>query len=105
MTSTHHNTTEATSGAVAKPNSSAPSKAAMATSRPVLTDHHILKQRDFVNHLILRFVVLLQDLVPNGIPVCCKEVKGAAPVPPSNQILKSHRFALQPSSDRSYTNF
>jgi hypothetical protein len=75
MASAHHDTAEATSGAVAKPNSSAPSKAAMATSRPVLTDHHILKQRDFVSHLILRFVVLLQDLVPTEYLYVVKRLK------------------------------
>jgi hypothetical protein len=92
------------SGAVAKPNSSAPSKAAMATSRPVLTDHHILKQRDFKSFNI-KFVVLLQDLVPTEYRVV-KEVKVQHLFLHQNQILNYIGFCFcNSSSDRSYTNF
>ena len=74
---------EATNGAVANPNSSAPNKAAMATSRPVLSwpshSKTTLPRKSFNNK------VCWASANPNshGIPVCCKDVNGAAPVPPS----------------------
>jgi hypothetical protein len=64
MTCSHHTQPDATRGAVAKPNSSAPSNAATATSRPVLIVRRILRRHDFAGHLELKFAVLRQVLVP-----------------------------------------
>jgi hypothetical protein len=54
---------------VAKPNSSAPSKA-IATSRPVLTVRRTPILHDFLSHLISRFVVPRLNQVPMELPVC-----------------------------------
>ena len=74
---------ETTSGAVAKPNSSAPSSAAITTSRPVFscpsTWTTIRSRRPF------RTRVCWVSARPSsqGTPACLSEVSGAAPVPPS----------------------
>ena len=74
---------EATRGAVAKPNSSAPNKAAIATSLPVFNwpSHSttILLRKLFITN------VCWASAKPSsqGNPACFKEVRGEAPVPPS----------------------
>ena len=72
-----------TRGAVAKPNSSAPSRAAIITSRPVLscpsTCTTIRSRRSFSSS------VCWVSARPSsqGVPACLMEVSGEAPVPPS----------------------
>ena len=72
----------ATSGAVAKPNSSAPSRAATATSRPVLSWPSVCsttrERRLFITS------VWWVSAIPSsqGTPACLMEVSGDAPVPP-----------------------
>ena len=72
-----------TSGAVAKPNSSAPSSAAMTTSRPVLSCPSVstaMRERR-----LLSTSVWCVSARPSsqGRPACCRDVIGEAPVPPS----------------------
>ena len=72
-----------TSGAVAKPNSSAPSSAATTTSRPVLSCPSAwttMRSRRW-----LRTSVCWVSARPSshGAPACLREVSGEAPVPPS----------------------
>ena len=75
---------DATNGAVEKPNSSAPSKHAIATSLPVFNwpSHSIttLPLKSFITK------VCWASAIPNshGRPACFKDVSGEAPVPPSN---------------------
>ena len=72
-----------TSGAVAKPNSSAPSSAAITTSRPVFSwPSHCTTMR---SRRPLRTSVCWVSASPSshGAPACLSDVSGAAPVPPS----------------------
>ena len=87
---------EATKGAVANPNSSAPNKQAMATSLPVFNwpSHSttILSLRLFKTR------VCWVSATPNshGSPACFKEVNGEAPVPPSKpEISTTSALALE----------
>ena len=74
---------DATRGAVEKPNSSAPSKQAIATSLPVFNcpSHSIttLLLKSFKTN------VCWASAIPSshGNPACLSEVSGEAPVPPS----------------------
>ena len=74
---------DTTSGAVAKPNSSAPSSAPITTSRPVFicpsTCTTMRSRRP------LRMSVCCVSARPSsqGAPACLSEVRGEAPVPPS----------------------
>ncbi len=74
---------DTTSGAVAKPNSSAPSSAATTTSRPVFscpsTWTTMRSRRPFMS----RVCWVSARPSSQGIPACLSEVIGAAPVPPS----------------------
>ena len=72
-----------TKGAVAKPNSSAPSKQAMATSRPVFNCPSVSKTTRLRKSFNKR--VWFVSATPNshGAPACCMEDRGEAPVPPS----------------------
>ena len=74
---------EATSGAVAKPNSSAPNKAAIATSRPVFNCPSHSKTTRLLKSFKISVCCASAKPSSHGIPVCCKDVNGAAPVPPS----------------------
>ena len=80
---------DATKGAVANPNSSAPNKQATATSRPVFNcpSHSttILLLKSFITK------VCCASARPNshGRPACFNEVKGDAPVPPSYPEIKT----------------
>ena len=74
---------DTTSGALAKPNSSAPSSAATTTSRPVLSWPSVwttIRSRS-----LLRSSVCWVSASPSshGVPACLRLVSGAAPVPPS----------------------
>ena len=74
---------ETTSGAVAKPYSSAPSSAAMTTSRPVFiwpsTCTTIRSRRPLASSVCC----VSARPSSHGEPACLSEVSGAAPVPPS----------------------
>ncbi len=74
---------DTTSGAVAKPNSSAPSRAATTTSRPVFiwpsTCTTIRSRRSLANSVCW----VSASPSSQGTPACLREVSGAAPVPPS----------------------
>ena len=75
---------EATNGAVENPNSSAPKRHAIATSFPVFNcpshSKTILPLSPFITK------VCWASAIPSsqGKPACLREVKGEAPVPPSN---------------------
>ena len=103
---------EATSGAVEKPNSSAPKRHAIATSLPVFScpSHSIttLPLKSFNTS------VCWASAIPSsqGKPACFSEVNGDAPVPPSKpEINITSAFALAtpaaivptPTSETSFT--
>ena len=74
---------ETTSGAVAKPYSSAPSSAAISTSRPVFiapSTWTVIRSR---RPLSSRVCWVSASPSSHGMPACLSEVSGAAPVPPS----------------------
>ena len=78
-----------TSGAVAKPNSSAPNRAAITTSRPVLSWPSVsTAMRD---RRLLRTRVWWVSARPSshGRPACLMEVCGEAPVPPSKPEMRT----------------
>ena len=72
-----------TSGAVAKPNSSAPSSAAMTTSRPVLSWPSTWTTIRSRSPLSTSVCWVSARPSSHGAPACLSEVSGAAPVPPS----------------------
>ena len=74
---------ETTSGAVAKPNSSAPSSAPMMTSRPVLICPSTCTTTR--SRMLLSMSVCCVSASPSshGVPACLSEFIGLAPVPPS----------------------
>ena len=78
----------ATSGPVPKPNSSAPSMAAMATSRPLIS----LLSASMRTRLRRPFKIRLwcASAMPSsqGRPALWMELRGAAPVPPSKPEIK-----------------
>ena len=80
---------DTTSGALAKPNSSAPSSAAMITSRPVLSCPSACTT--IRSRSLLRSSVCWVSARPSshGAPACLIEVSGAAPVPPSCPLIST----------------
>ena len=80
---------EATNGAVANPNSSAPNRHAIATSRPVFNCPSHSKTILFLKSFITK--VCCASAIPSshGKPACLNDVKGDAPVPPSNPEIKT----------------
>ncbi len=74
---------ETTSGAVAKPNSSAPSSAAMTTSRPVFSWPSVWTTIRSRRPLSSRVCWVSARPSSQGPPACFSEVSGEAPVPPS----------------------
>ena len=72
-----------TSGAVAKPNSSAPSRAAMTTSRPVLSWPSTCTTMRSRSPLSSSVCWVSARPSSHGAPACFSEVSGDAPVPPS----------------------
>ena len=72
-----------TSGAVAKPNSSAPSSAAMTTSRPVLSWPSTCTTIRSRSPLSSSVCWVSARPSSHGAPACLSEVSGEAPVPPS----------------------
>jgi len=72
-----------TSGAVAKPNSSAPSNAATTTSRPVFELAVDLNHDPVPQTIEHQRLLVSARPSSHGAPACLSEVSGAAPVPPS----------------------
>ena len=86
---------ETTSGAVANPNSSAPSSAPMTTSRPVFIWPSTCTTMRSRRSLASRVCWVSASPSSQGIPACFKEVSGAAPVPPScPEISTTSEWAL-----------
>ena len=80
---------------MAKPNSSAPSKAAIATSRPVFNWPSHSKTTRLLKSFNSKVCCASAKPSSHGIPVCCNDVSGAAPVPPSYPEIKiTSAFAL-----------
>ena len=73
----------ATSGAVAKPNSSAPSSAPMITSRPVFSPPSTCSETRERRPCSTRICCVSASPISHGVPACFSEVRGLAPVPPS----------------------
>ena len=74
---------DTTSGAVAKPNSSAPSSIATITSRAVrMPPSHCTVMRSR-NPLSTSVCCVSARPISHGAPACLRLVSGAAPVPPS----------------------
>ena len=73
----------ATSGAVEKPNSSAPSSAAIATSRPVCSLPSVCTRMRLRRSFITSTCCVSARPSSHGMPACLIEVSGEAPVPPS----------------------
>ena len=102
----------ASNGAVAKPNSSAPSNAAMATSRAVNSlpsTSTTIRLRKLFN---TKVCCTSAKPSSHGMPACFKDVSGAAPVPPSQPLMSTTSalpFATPaatvptPASDTSFT--
>ncbi len=74
---------DTTRGAVAKPNSSAPSSAAMITSRPVFSWPSTCTTMRSRSPLRMRVCCVSARPSSHGMPACLIEVSGLAPVPPS----------------------
>ena len=74
---------DATSAADAKPNSSAPSSAATATSRPVFSWPSVSTRMRPRRSLATRICCVSASPSSHGMPACLIDVSGDAPVPPS----------------------
>ena len=74
---------EATNGAVENPNSSAPSKAPIITSRPVRKPPSTWTVILSRNLLMTRVWCVSLIPISHGDPACLIDVSGLAPVPPS----------------------
>ena len=72
-----------TSGAVAKPYSSAPSSAAIATSRPLINLPSVSMRTLFLSPFMIRVWCVSESPSSQGRPALWIELAGAAPVPPS----------------------
>ena len=72
-----------TRGAVAKPNSSAPSIQAIATSLPVISFPSVSRETSFLKPFLISVWCVSASPSSQGIPALCIDVCGAAPVPPS----------------------
>ncbi|MCY1522711.1 hypothetical protein D9M68_575760 [compost metagenome] len=73
----------ATSGAVAKPNSSAPSNAPMTTSRPVFIWPSACTRMRLRRRLSTSVCCVSARPISHGLPACLIDDQGEAPVPPS----------------------
>ncbi len=74
---------DTTSGAVAKPNSSAPSRAPITTSRPVFSGPSTWTTIRSRRPLETSVCCVSARPSSHGIPACLSDVRGLAPVPPS----------------------
>ena len=72
-----------TRGAVANPNSSAPRRAAMATSRPLISFPSVSIRTRFRRPFLRRVWCVSASPSSQGRPALWMELLGAAPVPPS----------------------
>ena len=72
-----------TSGAVAKPNSSAPRSAAMATSRPLISLPSVSIRTRLRSPFMISVWCVSASPSSHGSPALWIELLGAAPVPPS----------------------
>ena len=72
-----------TSGAVAKPNSSAPSSAPMTTSRPVLIWPSVCTRMRLRRRFSTSVCCVSARPSSHGVPTCLMDDSGDAPVPPS----------------------
>ena len=79
----------ATSGAVAKPNSSAPSSAAITTSRPVLSWPSVSTTMRLRRSLSTSTWCVSARPSSQGMPACLMLVSGEAPVPPSWPLIST----------------
>ena len=79
----------AMSGVVEKPNSSAPSRAAMATSRPVWSLPSVWTRMRLRRSLITSTCWVSARPSSQGMPACLMEVSGLAPVPPSSPLIRT----------------
>ncbi len=79
----HHDAAVATSGAVAKPNSSAPSSAPMTTSRPVFIWPSACTRMRPRRRFSTRVCCVSARPSSHGVPACLIDDSGEAPVPPS----------------------
>ena len=85
----------ATSGAVEKPNSSAPSSAAIATSRPVCSLPSVCTRMRPRRSFITSTWCVSARPSSHGTPACLMELSGEAPVPPlSPEISTTSACAL-----------
>src|SRR5881409_1352024 len=90
----------AISGAVAKPNSSAPSIAPITTSRPVRSPPSTCTAMRPRNPLRTNVCWVSASPISQGEPAWVSEVSGLAPVPPSNPAIVtwSERALLTPAA-------
>src|SRR5690242_20994338 len=79
----------ATRGAVAKPNSSAPSSAAMATSRPVCSLPSVCTRMRLRRSLSNSTCCVSARPSSHGMPACLIELSGDAPVPPLSPLIRT----------------
>ena len=79
----HHDASGAISAALAKPNSSAPEQAAIATSRPVLSWPSVSTRMRPRRSFITRICCVSARPSSHGAPACLIDCSGEAPVPPS----------------------
>ncbi len=75
--------------AVAKPNSSAPSSAAMATSRPVFSCPSVSTRMRPRRSFITSTCCVSARPSSHGMPACLIEVSGDAPVPPESPLMST----------------
>ncbi len=103
---------ETTRGAVAKPNSSAPRRAATTTSRPVFSWPSVCTTMRSRSPLSSSVCWVSARPSSQGPPACLSEVSGEAPVPPSwPEMRTTSAWALEtpaatvptPTSDTSFT--
>ena len=76
------------SGMVAKPNSSAPSSAAMATSRPVASFPSVCRRTRLRRSFITSTCCVSARPSSQGAPAWRIEVNGDAPVPPLSPLMR-----------------
>ncbi len=82
-----------TSGAVAKPYSSAPSSAAMTTSRPVFIWPSVWTTIRSRSRFRTSVCCVSARPSSQGMPACFSEVSGLAPVPPSWPLIRTTSLA------------
>ena len=78
----------AMSGMVANPNSSAPSNAAMTTSRPVCNFPSVCNRTRLRKSFITNTCCVSASPNSHGMPACLIDVSGDAPVPPLSPLMR-----------------